>query len=358
MDNGLVFLAGIDHVASSRTSPVSGFNLEQGQPGRPPGRGAAMTGRESRVDLNLFRILDAIHTHGGIGAAARALHLTQPAVSHALNRLRAHFDDPLFVRQGNRVFPTERTRAVIADVQAHLKGLQAVSRLRADFDPAALEMEFALGFRDALEPIVLPRLLARLAASAPGLRLVSRRVALGELERELVAGRIDLAVDRRLPVGPRLVTEYLIEDSLVVAMRRRHALAAGTMRRAEYLAARHVAVSPLGEPHTLDVLLGQSGVFRDIRLVCQHYFAACEAIAGSDLLLTLPLSYAQHLSERVPILVRPLPLRVRPFPILGYWHESRQHDQAHAWLRGQVGEIIRGEPGMRRTSRRTPARPA
>lgn len=305
-----------------------------------------MASPDSRVDLNLFRILDAVYVHGGIGAAARALHLTQPAVTHALNRLRAHFDDPLFVRQGNRMFPTERTRAVIAEVQVHLKGLQAASRIRADFDPAVLEMEFSVGFRDALESIALPPLLAQLARSAPRLRLVSRRVAVGEIERELSVGRVDLVIDRRLPVGPRLITDYLIDDTLVVAMRREHPLATGTLRRADYLGAQHVAVSLLGEPHTLDVLLGQSGLFRTIRLVCQHYFAACQVVTGSDLLLTLPQSYADHLSGLLPIVVRPLPLRVKPFPILAYWHESRQHDQAHAWFRGQVIDIIRGATGI------------
>ena len=72
---------------------------------------------DHRIDLNLFRVLDAIYLHGGITAAARALHLTQPAVTHALNRLRDHFGDPLFVRQGNRVMPTERTLAMIDDAR-------------------------------------------------------------------------------------------------------------------------------------------------------------------------------------------------------------------------------------------------
>src|SRR5579871_6476858 len=81
--------------------------------------------RDSRIDLNLFRVLDAIHTHGGVSAAARALHLTQPAVTHALGRLRDQLGDPLFVRQGNRLLPTDKVRAMMPSVQSHLKGLLA-----------------------------------------------------------------------------------------------------------------------------------------------------------------------------------------------------------------------------------------
>ena len=84
---------------------------------------------DHRLDLNLFRVLDAVYVHGGIGAPpARCTSRSRP--SRMLNRLRAHFDDPLFVRQGNRVVATERTRTIIADVQLHLKGLQGTARAR------------------------------------------------------------------------------------------------------------------------------------------------------------------------------------------------------------------------------------
>ncbi|AOK19019.1 LysR family transcriptional regulator [Burkholderia cepacia] len=295
-----------------------------------------------RLDLNLFRVLDAVYVHGGIGAAARALHLTQPAITHALNRLRIQFDDPLFVRQGNRVVPTERTRAVIADVQRHLKGLQGTARTPSAFDPATLDLSIAVGIRDVLESIALPRIVAAFADEAPGLRLVSRRVPIRDVERELAAGNLDLAVDRRVPTGPRIATEHLLDDSLVVALRRDHPLANGPLRRGDYFAAQHVAVSSLGEPQSLDVLLGNDGRFRDIRLTCQHYFAARQIAATGNLLVTLPHSYALRMTDLLLIAVRPLPLRLKPFPLLAYWHESRDVDRAHQWVRERVSALVRG----------------
>ena len=293
-----------------------------------------------RLNLNLFRVLEAIHTHGGISAAARALHLTQPAVSHALAQLREAFGDPLFVRQGNRMQPTDRASAVIDDVRAHLQGLQATLHRQATFLPAALEGTFTLGFRDVLESIVFPPLIARLQREAPHVRLDSRRIATHAVERTLGAGRIDLVVERRLAAGSRLSSQHLLDESLVVIMRSSHPLAAGTLRRGDYLAARHVAVSQLGEAVPLDVLLEQDGRARDIRLTCQHYFAACQVAAASDLLLTMPRSYASSFAQLLPIAIAPLPFKLKPIPVLAYWHPSRDGDPAHAWLRAQVIETI------------------
>ncbi len=89
-------------------------------------------------------------------------------------------------------------------------------------------------------------------------------------------------------------------------------------------------MSSHGEPPAIDVLLGHDGRLLHIQLVCQHYFAACQIAAAGDLLLTLPHSYALRMTALLPIAVRPLPLRLQPFPILAYWHESRISGSANA----------------------------
>jgi DNA-binding transcriptional LysR family regulator len=297
-----------------------------------------------RMDLNLFRVLDAIYTEGGISAAARVLHLTQPAITHSLNRLRELFDDPLFVRQGNRVIPTDKTRAVMNEVQQHLKGLQATTRMQPAFRAAELDREFRVGLRDVLESIAFPPLLTRLGTLAPQVRLLSRRMLPGNLNRELSSGGLDLVIDRRLPAGPQLSSEHLLDESLVVVMRRDHPLAAAPLRRSDYLAARHVAVSQLGETAPLDVLLGQDGRPRTIQLVCQHYFSACQVAAATELLLTMPSSYASNLAPLLPVVSQPLPIRLKPIPILAYWHPSRDRDRSHEWFRRLLIDAIRSAP--------------
>jgi DNA-binding transcriptional LysR family regulator len=297
-----------------------------------------------RMDLNLFRVLDAIYTEGGISAAARALHLTQPAITHSLNRLRELFGDPLFVRQGNRVIPTDKTRAVMDEVQQHLTGLQATTRMQPAFRADELEREFRVGFRDVLESIAFPPLLTRLGTLAPQVRLFSRRMLPDNLNRELSSGGLDLVIDRRLPPGPRLSSQHLLDESLVVLMRRDHPLATAPLRRSDYLAARHVAVSQLGETAPLDVLLGQDGRSRAIQLVCQHYFSACQVVAATNLLLTMPSSYASNLAPLLAVVCQPLPIHLKPIPIFAYWHPSRDRDQSHEWFRQLLMDAIRNAP--------------
>jgi DNA-binding transcriptional LysR family regulator len=294
---------------------------------------------DNRIDLNLFRVLDAIYTYGGVSAAARVLHLTQPAVTHALKRLRDHLGDPLFVRQGNRLLPTEKVRTMMPAVQAHLEGLHASAHAQPRFDPVRLDLEFTIGFRDILESIALPVLLKRIERDAPHVRVVSHRIAANEVDRELRAGTLNLVVDRPLRVGPQIARQQLAEETLVVVMRQGHPLSS-QLKRNDYLAAQHVTVSPFGEASALDVLLGQSGTFRQVRLVCQHYFSACQIASGTDLLLTVPRSYALHLSSLLPIAMLPLPIKLKAFPILAYWHESTNDDPAHAWFRQCVIDAI------------------
>jgi DNA-binding transcriptional LysR family regulator len=289
-----------------------------------------------RMDLNLFRVLDAIHTHGGISAAARALHLTQPAITHSLNRLRELFGDPLFVRQGNRVVPTHKARSVMAEVQLHLRGLQATTQMHSAFRADELDMTFTVGFRDVLESIAFPPLLAHIATHAPNVLVVSRRIPAANVDRELSAGTIDLVVDRRLQTSSRICSQHLLDESMMVATRKGYPLATGVLRKSDYLAARHVSVSQLGEAVPLDVLMAQDGRSRDIRLVCQHYFSACQIASTSDLLLTMPSSYAHNFSQLLPITVHPLPIKLKPIPILAYWHQSKTDDRAHQWFRELV----------------------
>ncbi|RZL01643.1 MAG: LysR family transcriptional regulator [Rubrivivax sp.] len=292
----------------------------------------------SRLDLNLFRVMDAVFEQGGISGAARHLHLSQPAVSHALARLRRLWGDPLFVRQGNHMVPTELTRRVIGEVQAHLRGLQSVMAQAETFDPALLNMTVRLGMRDVLEAITLPPLMARLAEVAPGVKVASVRVPRDALAQALTLGEVDLVIDRQRRVDGRIKGERLADESLAVVMRRDHPLAARPMAVDAYFAGRHVMVSV--QPDQPDPLqsvwaaLGQGE--RDVFLRCQHYFSAANVVLHSDALLTLPRTYAEELARSLPLVVRELPLPVPPIVIWMYWHADRDADPVHRWLRDSV----------------------
>ena len=310
--------------------------------------GGGMVLPASRLDLNLFRVMDAVYEHGGISGAARHLHLSQPAVSHALTRLRRAWGDPLFVRQGNRMVPTELTRRVIGEVQAHLRGLQTLMAQADTFDPATLDMTLRLGMRDVLEAITLPPLLARLAEAAPRAKLASVRVAHDALEPMLTQGDVDLVIDRQRRVGGQIKGLHLADETLAVIMRQGHPLAGRKLDLAAYLRQQHVMVTlQPDQPDPLQAVWAAMGQGqRDVILRCQHYFAAANVVAHSDTLLTLPRTYAQELTRALPLQVCALPVEVPPLGIWMYWHADRDADPVHAWLRESLRQGVYASMGL------------
>ena len=178
----------------------------------------------NRLDLNLLHVFDTIYREGSLTRAARALHLTQPAVSHSLSRLRDHFDDPLFTRQGNQMVPTPLARRFLESMRPGLTQIQgAVNQFHA-FDPATQRKTYSLGLRDILESTFLPRLMARLDAY-PELEIGSQRLARRDMETQLAAGKLEFAVDGLLPVSNQTSHELLGRDRLVVLAREGQPLA-------------------------------------------------------------------------------------------------------------------------------------
>jgi DNA-binding transcriptional LysR family regulator len=309
-----------------------------------------------KLDLNLLVVLEAIHAEGSLTRAAQRLHLSQPALSHALSRLREALDDPLFLRQGNRMVPTPRTQRLMGPLHEALGLIGDAVQEGARFDPARAQQEFRLGLRDVFEATTLPALLAHMAREAPGLRLASVRADRRELEADLADGRLDIALDVLLPLAPDgdIRREPLSQDRLVVVARQQHpALKRGKISLADYLAASHLLVSSRRRgPGFEDQELARLGHERHIVLRCQHYFAACRVVEGTDSLLTMPAQYAALANAGLGNVLVEMPVELPPLDVHLYWHASRENDPANRWLRGKVRELF--TPG--KATRRRPPR--
>lgn len=303
---------------------------------------------DSHVDLNLFRVLDALYANGGTSSAAKALHLTQSAVSHSLGRLRDMFDDPLFVRQGNRMVATERTRRIMPEVQKHLRALYATVSTRGQFRPEQLDVDFRLGVRDALETIIFPSLAERLTREAPAVRLSSRYVAIDRIESELVAGTLDLAFDRWVATGERICSVKMISEpwAVVVPATRTEITAR------EYVRSKHVLVTQLDGGEPIDDVLMKQGMRRDVGLRCQHYLSACEVVLTTQWLLSMPQTYAQRLARLLPLNVLPMPIEVPPLDVFMYWHAVHDSALEHIWLRRVLIDAAVAGSGLGRASAR------
>lgn len=288
----------------------------------------------SRIDLNLFVVLDAVYREGSVSRAAKLLNLTQPALSHALGRLRDMLQDPLFIRQGARMVPTPMAHQLIGPVREALQMLEVSINGSSSFEPASAVRNFTLGFRDVMETVSLPRLAHLLQQEAPGISISSTRVEYRELEAHLANGKLDLGVDVQLPLSDNIRRAHLAQDTLVVVTRNDHPLIRDTLSMEDYLAATHVLVSSRRTgPGLEDMELSRLGLARHIRIRCQHYLAACHVVSESDLLLTMPAAYASVANRNLPNRIHALPFAPPPLDIYLYWHQNTENDPANRWLR-------------------------
>jgi len=296
----------------------------------------------SSLDLNLFVVFDAIFSEGNVTRAARALNLTQPAVSHALARLRGVFADPLFTRQGNAMMPTPLARSLIGPVRQALKSLAASVQQARAFDPAQSSRLFHIGLRDVLEARILPGLMARVHALAPQVDIASVRADRRELETELAGGGLDLAVDVLLQLPKEVRRRQLLRDTQVVVARQDHPkIGPGGLDLDTYLGLDHILVSSRPKGLAIeDMALARLDRYRHVALRCQQYYAACRVVSETDLVLTMPEAYAGTANQDLPTRILPLPLDMPSLDVYLYWHENVDADPANIWIRTLLMEIL------------------
>ena len=295
----------------------------------------------NRVDLNLYLVLDAIFEEGNLSRAAKRLFLTQPAVSHALSRLRNQYQDPLFVRRGNRMEPTPLAQRIRPQVQQALQHLQETLQKDTGFIPSQSRKRFALGVRDNVESILIPRIMSVLEVEAPLTQLASLHVRRRDMEAELAAARLDLAFDVLLPVGPRIMHQPLLTDGFRVVARKDHPHVGKRLSLKQYLGAKHIVVSSRQSgPSVEDFELSRLGYRRDIAMRCQHLYVAMKTVEATNLLLTMPASIVQLIAHKMALRSWKMPVDLPSLAIHMYWHENRDQDKANAWLRSKIFQVV------------------
>jgi DNA-binding transcriptional LysR family regulator len=305
----------------------------------------------SQVDLNLFVVLEAIYREGNITRAGQQLNLTQPAISHALKRLRDLLQDPLFVRQGPHMVPTPFTRNMIEQVRQALHLLEVNLSESHDFVPENTRRSFHLSLWEYTEALILPSLLRRLTHVAPGMSISTSRVKRRDLEAELSRGSIDLAIEIPMTMSDRIRQTSLLSEPFVVMARKGHPAIKDKLDLDTYLGQRHIQVSSRRHgPSLVDIELGRRGLRRQVFLRSQHNSAASLVVNRTDMLLTLPERQAKLLNLGGLNQVHPFPLDEPHLEAHLYWHESVENDPANRWLREEIKRNLAHE-------RRAPRKP-
>jgi DNA-binding transcriptional LysR family regulator len=295
----------------------------------------------SQIDLNLFTVFDAIYRERGITAASKRLHLSQPAVSHALARLRELLGDPLFERHGNEMIPTPHARELADTINHSLGDLEKLLQGGARFDPTVHRRSFTIAMRDAHETTFLPPMLDALHTAAPHISVATVKLERRELEEDLQSGDLDLAVDMALPTSTEICRQRVHAEPLVVLARSDHPSIRGVLDLPTYLSAEHVLVTGRRRGGGFeDAALQRLNLTRQIRVRCQQHAAACEVVKRSDLLATMPRSYAEHANRLLHNQMLPFPVATPEMELFIYWHVNVNDDPAHRWLRDLALKFI------------------
>ncbi|MCB9591999.1 MAG: LysR family transcriptional regulator [Sandaracinaceae bacterium] len=292
------------------------------------------------TDLNLLVALDALLRERHVTRAARAVGLSQSAMSHALRRLRAVFGDPLLVRGATGMVATPRAEALEAPLRELLEGAEALLARSPAFDPSTAAQVFTLASEDFVSALLVPDLLGRLRAEAPRCDLdvapYAKAVMLDRLERS----ELDLAVGvyRELPASIRVQT--LFEEDYACVVREGHPRVKRRLTFRQYVDLPHALIG-VGERGAapVDTALAALGERRRVLLRVGHFLAAPLIVAQSDLILTLPRRLANRLARMAPLVLHEPPVEIPGFRVSQLWHERRQRDPAHVFLRRTVAEV-------------------
>lgn len=311
-----------------------------------------------RADLNLLLVLNALLHASSVSKAAETLCLSQPAVSHALGRLRALLDDPILVRHGRSMTPTVRALRLQPALRELLRQADELFGRAAPFAPAQCTETFCLGVTDYVDLLFLPSIVTSLRLQAPLARLLVRHMALGGAARLLGAGDVDATIAFDLPALANLPKHEICDEHYACLVAPGHPGFSGKAGLQRYLGESHLLVSP-SENFTslLDMRLAEAGIARRVAVSLPRYSAAPALIASTGLVGTLPARLAHYLASHFPIEVVPLPVELPPVRLCMFWSERTAHDGAHQWLRSAiiaaVGDVI-AQPGRleRATGRR------
>lgn len=302
-----------------------------------------MSARLATTDLNLLVAFDALVAEGNVTRAAERVGLTQPAMSHALARLRKVVGDPLFLRTPQGMTPTPRAVELVEPVRRALAEIERALHQPHRFDPAGAQRTFTLACVDFGSLVVLPPLLARLRKEAPGVDLVVRQLRNESIEKQLADGDVDLAISVLYGQDDAwMVSRRLFDDRFVCVLREGHPALAAPLDLDAFCALDHALIAPRGRRGGfVDTALARLGRRRRVALAIPHFLAAPIVIAGSDLILTLPERIARSFAAMLPLRIVDPPLEVEGFTMSAYWHELAARDTAHAWLRGLVVDVCR-----------------
>lgn len=304
--------------------------------------------RINKLDLNQLATLDALLTEASVSKAAIRVHLSQPAASAVLAKLREFFGDLLLVPNGRVLSLTPFARALVEPVHDLLLQAQALSQLRPQTIPSKFDRKITVVASDYAFSIFLLPLFKRAEIEAPGLTFELRPL-MGSITEELDRGDVDIVVSLASGASPRHPSELIFVDTFSSIVWKDNLLVGKTLTKKQYLELGHVVmVLGNGRVPTLDQLaMDAAGLERKIEVKVPGFTLIPACVVGSNRIGTLQTSLANMLAQHLPLRVMRCPI---PIPVIQssvQWHSYQTRDPAIQWTLAAIRDLAR-ELGSRR----------
>jgi len=302
----------------------------------------------SVFDLNLLRVLDALLREQSTIKAGEHVGLSQPAVSSALRRLRHALNDPLFVREGQRIVPTPYAKDLEIPLRRLLDELEELLSGGRSFDPAEAEQSFKISGSDFFAEMLMPLLAGMLSRQAPKIRVQLVDLVPNNYIEALEKPGVDLALVPKSDFPGWIDYAPALRSKFVMIARTEHPrLKRAKVRPADvvpidlFCDLGHVVFSPEGSLKAMgDAALARIGRERRVAMTMPFFAGICNVVASSDLVALLPEQLARKMAPRLGLAIYVPPMPINPALICMIWHKRNTDYPAHRWLRQTVLKLL------------------
>lgn len=295
---------------------------------------------DSRIDLNLLVTLEVLLAEQNVTKAADQLHLSQPAVSAQLARLRDLFDDPLLLPTRRGMIPTAKAIELAPQLRDALDHVRNALHSHQDFDPGKAELTVSIGCSDYIQAAVVMPFVLALRQTAPGVRVAVRHLVPELVEQQLGNKEVDLVIATPERSAPHLRTCHLFDETYVLIGRHGHPRLKSGMTIDEYVELEHVVVSPRGGDFEtpVDSALATLGHRRNVVVSAASFLLLPEIVLDSDLVALVPRRLFLRQSEK--LMMVDLPWLGEQFNVSLIWHERCHRHAGHRWVRNLIGSLV------------------
>jgi DNA-binding transcriptional LysR family regulator len=293
-------------------------------------------------DLNLLKVLNAMFDEQRTTRVANRLHMSQPSVSHALNKLRDALHDQLFVREGNRMLPTPFAETLREPVKRVLRIVASEIAGDHNFVPADTHRCFTFSTSDIGELVFLPKIVDALAKQAPNATIRCLSMPPRDLEAAMANGSVDIALGYFPDLtGGGFYQQRLFDHRFTCLVRIGHPTIGDEITLDEFLAADHAVVMHEGRSQEIfERRMQQLGLERRILLRSPHFMSVPLLVATTDMITTVPRAVGTIYRKLAPIRLVEPPIEIPPFELKQLWHRRVHADPAIVWLRDLVSRLF------------------